>query len=260
MSPNVAASQKASVPPLPSTTSQPSGSAEQLGEPGAHRAHENLHRLLAVARAEPDSCSRRRGPATASGRTFDGSASEAAVGGQKVERGSQYRRVGSTRPRRASIGSRGSASPRRIAAIAESATLAVDAKAKALKAAGEDVIGFGAGEPDFPTPDAHRRGRRRGLPRPARTTATRRRVACPSCGGDRREDQARLGLRRAAPSQVLVTNGGKHAVYNTFATLLDPGDEVLLPAPYWTTYPESIALAGGVPVVVPTDRCRPGSG
>jgi aspartate/methionine/tyrosine aminotransferase len=57
-----------------------------------------------------------------------------------------------------------------------------------------------------------------------------------------------------APSQVLVTNGGKHAVYNTFTTLLDPGDEVLLPAPYWTTYPEPIALAGGVPVVLPTDE------
>jgi aspartate aminotransferase len=140
----------------------------------------------------------------------------------------------------------------RIGAIAESATLAVDAKAKALRAAGRDVIGFGAGEPDFPTPAPivaaaiaacsdpamHHYSPTPGLPalRAAIADKTRR-----DSGYD------------VAPAQVLVTNGGKQAVYEAFATLLDPGDEVLLPAPYWTTYPEAIQLAGGVPVVVETD-------
>ena len=128
------------------------------------------------------------------------------------------------------------------------------------KAAGEDVIGFGAGEPDFPTPDAHRRGRRRGLPRPDEPPLLAGRRPARAARGDRRQDQARLRLRRARPAQVLVTNGGKHAVYNAFAALLDPGDEVLLPAPYWTTYPEAIALAGGVPVVVADRPRRPASG
>jgi len=139
----------------------------------------------------------------------------------------------------------------RIASIAESATLAVDAKAKALKAAGEPVIGFGAGEPDFPTPAhiveaavvacrdeaSHRYSPTPGLPalREAIASKTRR-----DSGFD------------CAAAQVLVTNGGKHAVYNTFQTLLDPGDEVLLPAPYWTTYPEAITLGGGRSVVLPT--------
>ena len=141
----------------------------------------------------------------------------------------------------------------RIAAIAESATLAVDAKAKALKAAGRPVIGFGAGEPDFPTPahiveaaaaavrdpQWHRYTPTAGLP------ALREAIAAATLRDS--------GVEVSA-NQVLVTNGGKQALYNTFATLLDPGDEALLPSPYWTTYPESIALAGGVPVVVPTDE------
>ncbi len=141
----------------------------------------------------------------------------------------------------------------RVAAVTESATLAIDAKAKALKAAGEDVIGFGAGEPDFPTPahivDAaaeacrdpknHRYTPAAGLPELRQAVADK----------TRRDS----GLEVKA-DQVLVTNGGKHAVYNTFATLLDEGDEVLLPAPYWTTYPEAVALSGGVSVVVPTDE------
>ncbi|MGZ6972810.1 MAG: pyridoxal phosphate-dependent aminotransferase [Acidimicrobiia bacterium] len=140
---------------------------------------------------------------------------------------------------------------RRIAAIAESATLAVDAKAKALQAAGEPVIGFGAGEPDFPTPAHiveaavaacrdpvnHRYSPTAGLPQLRAAIA---------------EKTARDSGYACEPAQVLVTNGGKHAVYNTFQTLLDPGDEVLLPAPYWTTYPEAIALAGGQPVALPT--------
>jgi aspartate/methionine/tyrosine aminotransferase len=141
----------------------------------------------------------------------------------------------------------------RIGAIAESATLAVDAKAKALKAAGRPVIGFGAGEPDFPTPsyivDAaikacsepamHRYTPAAGLPALREAIATK---------------TARDSGFDCEASQVLVTNGGKQALYNAFATLLDPGDEVILQAPYWTTYPESIQLAGGIPVVVMTDE------
>ena len=141
---------------------------------------------------------------------------------------------------------------RRIAAIEESATLAVDAKAKSLKAEGHDVIGFGAGEPDFPTPahivDAavqaapepknHRYTPAGGLPELREAVAVK---------------TAKDSGYEAASSQVLITNGAKQAVYNSFAALLDPGDEVLMPAPYWVTYPEAIRLAGGVPVVVPTD-------
>jgi aspartate aminotransferase len=141
----------------------------------------------------------------------------------------------------------------RVAAIAESATLAVDAKAKALKAAGEPVIGFGAGEPDFPTP-AHIVEAAA-----AATRVPRFHKYTPAAGLPELREAVAFKTKRdsgfdVAASQVLITNGGKHAVYNTFATLLDPGDEVLLPAPYWTTYPEPIRLAGGVPVVLPTDE------
>jgi aspartate/methionine/tyrosine aminotransferase len=139
----------------------------------------------------------------------------------------------------------------RIAAIEESATLAVDAKYKALQAAGEDVVGFGAGEPDFPTPEHiveaaveacrdpqnHKYTPAGGLP------ALKQAVA------DKTRRDSGYDVK---PSQVLITNGGKHALYDTFATLLDPGDEALLPSPYWTTYPESVKLAGGVPVIVET--------
>jgi aspartate/methionine/tyrosine aminotransferase len=142
---------------------------------------------------------------------------------------------------------------RRIGSIAESATLAVDAKAKALKAAGKPVIGFGAGEPDFPTPDyiveaavaacrqpaMHRYTPAGGLP------ALKEAIVAKT---------ARDSGLQVTPAQVLVTNGGKQAVYEAFATLLDPGDEVLVPAPYWTTYPEAIRLAGGVPVPVVADE------
>ena len=137
----------------------------------------------------------------------------------------------------------------RIAAIAESATLAVDAKAKALKAAGRPVIGFGAGEPDFPTPDYivqaaieaarlpknHRYSPASGLPELKAAIAAK---------------TLRDSGYAVDASQVVVTNGGKQAVYQSFATLLDPGDEVLMPTPFWTTYPEAIRLAGGVPVEV----------
>jgi aspartate aminotransferase len=140
----------------------------------------------------------------------------------------------------------------RAAAVAPSATLAIDAKAKAMKAAGVDVVGFGAGEPDFPTPGAiveaavracrdpvnHRYTPTAGLPELREAIVTK----------TMRDSQYEI-----AQNQVLVTNGGKQAIANAFAAILDPGDEVLIPAPYWTTYPESVALAGGVPVVVPTD-------
>jgi aspartate/methionine/tyrosine aminotransferase len=143
----------------------------------------------------------------------------------------------------------------RIGAIAESATLKVDAKAKALKAEGRPVIGFGAGEPDFPTPqyvvDAaveacrdpknHRYTPAGGLPELKKAIAEK----------TRRDS----GLE-VEPAQVLVTNGGKQAIYAAFAAMLDPGDEVIVPAPYWTTYPESIQLAGGVAVEVLADETQ----
>ncbi|WP_431931556.1 pyridoxal phosphate-dependent aminotransferase [Nonomuraea jabiensis] len=141
----------------------------------------------------------------------------------------------------------------RISAISESATLAVDAKAKAMKAAGRPVIGFGAGEPDFPTP---------GYIVEAAVQAARepRFHKYTPAGGLPELKQAIADKTRrdsgyaVEASQVLVTNGGKQAVYEAFATLLDPGDEVLVVAPYWTTYPEAIKLAGGVQVDVVTDE------
>jgi aspartate aminotransferase len=147
--------------------------------------------------------------------------------------------------------------PRRISAriggIAESATLAVDAKAKALKAAGRPVIGFGAGEPDFPTPDYIVAAAAAACSVPANHRYT------PAAGLPAlREAVAKKTLRdsgyQVTPDQVIITNGGKQSVYQAFATLLDPGDEVLLPAPYWTTYPEAIALAEGVTVPVVADE------
>jgi aspartate aminotransferase len=146
----------------------------------------------------------------------------------------------------------------RLAAIAESATLAVDAKAKALQAqalkdGGEKVIGFGAGEPDFPTPENIVEAAARACHDPKWHKYT------PAAGvPELREAIAVKTLRdsgfKCQASQVLVTNGGKHAVFTAFAALCDPGDEVICPAPYWTTYPESITLAGGVPVIVQTDE------
>lgn len=142
---------------------------------------------------------------------------------------------------------------RRVGSIAPSATLAVDARAKALKAAGHPVIGFGAGEPDFATPQHiveaavaacreprfHRYTPAGGLPELREAIAAATRV--------------NSGLACSA-ADVLVTNGGKQAIYEAMAALLDPGDEVMLAAPYWTTYPEAIRLAGGIPVEVLTDE------
>jgi aspartate aminotransferase len=138
---------------------------------------------------------------------------------------------------------------KRIAAIAESATLKVDAKAKALQAEGKAVISYAAGEPDFPTPahiveaavaaakdpKNHRYTPAVGLPELREAIAAK--------------TKADSGTEVSA-SQVVVTNGGKQAVYQAFAVLLDPGDEVILPTPYWTTYPEAIALAGGKTIEV----------
>ncbi|WP_426242474.1 pyridoxal phosphate-dependent aminotransferase [Nocardioides sp. LHG3406-4] len=143
----------------------------------------------------------------------------------------------------------------RIGAIAESATLKVDSKAKALKAEGRPVIGFGAGEPDFPTPGYiveaaveacrdpknHRYTPAGGLPELKKAIAAK---------------TLRDSGYAVDPAQVLVTNGGKQAIYAAFAAMLDPGDEVIVPAPYWTTYPESIRLAGGVPVDVLADETQ----
>jgi len=141
----------------------------------------------------------------------------------------------------------------RVSAITESATLVVDAKAKALKAAGRPVIVFGAGEPDFPTPDYIVAAAQQACAQPRFHHYT------PTPGlPELREAVAAKTARdsgyQVAANQVLITNGGKQAVYEAFAALLDPGDEVLLPTPYWTTYPESITLAGGVPVPVMSDE------
>lgn len=137
----------------------------------------------------------------------------------------------------------------RLAALQPSATLAVDAKAKALKAAGQPVIGFGAGEPNFPTPahivaaaieaasdpKNHKYTIAKGLPELRAAIA--------------QKTKADSGVV-VDPDNIIVTNGGKQAVYQAFVSLLDDGDEVILPAPYWTTYPEAITLCGGVPVEV----------
>ena len=144
---------------------------------------------------------------------------------------------------------------RRIAAIAESATLAVDAKAKALKAAGRPVIGFGAGEPDFPTPKYIVEAAIAAAANPANHRYT------PTPGLPELRDAIIAKTKRdsnldISADQVLVTNGGKQAVYQAFATIIDPDDEVILPSPYWTTYPECIKLAGGTAVEVFADESQ----
>jgi len=144
---------------------------------------------------------------------------------------------------------------KRIAAIAESATLAVDSKAKALKAAGRPVIGFGAGEPDFQTPDYIVNS----AIEAAKIVANHRYT--PAAGLPELRDAIVKKTKRDSnyeitSDQVLVTNGGKQAVYQAFASILDPGDEVILPSPYWTTYPECIKLAGGVSVEVFADESQ----
>ena len=143
----------------------------------------------------------------------------------------------------------------RIAAIAESATLAVDAKAKALKAAGRPVIGFGAGEPDFPTPDYIVEAAA------AATKVVANHRYTPAAGLPELREAIVAKTKRdsnyeVTVDQVLVTNGGKQSVYQAFAAIVDPGDEVLLPTPFWTTYPECVKLAGGVSVEVFADETQ----
>jgi aspartate/methionine/tyrosine aminotransferase len=141
----------------------------------------------------------------------------------------------------------------RLSAIEESATMAITARARRLREAGRDVISFSAGEPDFPTPahiveaaiaaasepKYHKYTDNAGLPELREAVAA---VTARDCGIE------------VAPRQVLITNGGKQAVFQGFAALIDEGDEVLIPAPYWVTYPEAVKLAGGIPVEVPTDE------
>ena len=140
----------------------------------------------------------------------------------------------------------------RLSSIQPSATLAVDGKAKAMKAAGENVIGFGAGEPDFPTP-------KHIVEAAAQACSDPKNHKYSPAGGLPEMKQAICDKTKrdsgfeCEPANVLVTNGGKHAVFTAFAALCDPGDEVICPAPYWTTYPEAITLAGGVPVYIDTD-------
>lgn len=141
----------------------------------------------------------------------------------------------------------------RIAAIAESATLAVDAKAKALKAAGRPVIGFGAGEPDFPTPGYILDAAEKAIRVPSNHRYT------PVAGLPELREAIVAKTKRdsnfdIAVENVLVTNGGKQAVFQAVATIVGEGDEVILPAPYWTTYPEQIRIAGGIPVEVFADE------
>ena len=140
----------------------------------------------------------------------------------------------------------------RLAAIAPSATLAVDAKAKALKAAGEPIIGFGPGEPNFPSPENVVEAAVAACKDPRNHKYT------PAAGlPELKQAIAAKTLRDSGyavdPANIVVTNGGKQAVYEGFAAVISEGDEVLLPTPYWTTYPEAIALAGGIPVRVFAD-------
>ena len=247
MRPKVAASQKAVRATVAEHHLVAGREAPQFGQAGTQPAHERLDRRLPVTGAEHGGGRRLQGRHRL-GPHLRGAAAEAAVSGQQVSRDFD---IGRSQLGHCETMAAMARISQRIAAVAESATLAIDAKAKALAAAGEDVIGFGAGEPDFPTPahivaaaqDAcsdprnHKYTPAGGLPELREAVAAK---------------TARDSGYAVAAAQVLITNGGKQAVDETFATLLDPGDEVLLPAPYWTTYPEAIRLAGGVPVEVQT--------
>ena len=219
------------------------GQSEQLGQPGAHGADEALHRRLAVRRADrPSAGGDERVDLLGADlrRARIRTARRLAAG----RRGMRDRGRGSGRGHRDSMADdlhrsgsgcrRGTWEPerrvsQRLAAIAASATLAVDAKAKALKAQGENVIGFGAGEPDFPTPGPHRRGRRRGLPRAEEPPLhARRRPARAASEAIAAKTKRDSGFECTA-GQVLVTNGGKHAVFTAFAVLCDPGRRGDLP-------------------------------
>lgn len=138
---------------------------------------------------------------------------------------------------------------KRIAAIAESATLKVDAKAKALQAEGRPVISYAAGEPNFATP-AHIVEAAVLAARDPKNHRYTPAIGLPELREAIAEKTLRDSGTKISAAQVIVTNGGKQAVYQAFATLIDPGDEVLMPTPYWTTYPEAVRLAGGTPIEV----------
>src|SRR5438270_6567511 len=138
-----------------------------------------------------------------------------------------------------------------VGAIAPSATLAIDAKARALKAQGVKVVSYGAGEPDFPTPGYVVEAAIAAARQPASHHYTAVAGLQPLREAVAAKTARDSGLV-VSPHQVVITNGGKQAIANTFLTLLDPGDEVIVPAPYWVTFPEAVALAGGVPLPILT--------
>ena len=139
---------------------------------------------------------------------------------------------------------------RKNLSISESLTLAIDAKAKRMKAEGEDVIGFGAGEPDFPTPqfvlEAAKHALNNGMTRytPSSGTLELREAICRKLKRDNNINYA--------PDEIIVSNGAKHSLYNVFQAILNPGDEVLIPQPYWLSYPEMVKMADGMPVFIET--------
>ena len=142
----------------------------------------------------------------------------------------------------------------RLDPIKPSITLAVTAKAARLKAAGQDVVSFGAGEPDFDTPEHIKNAAKTGLDKGAGkytevggTLAVRKAIAA-----ELSRVHHLTGAATIAPEQILVSSGAKHSLYNLFMALIDPGDEVLIPAPYWVSYPDMVMLAGGKPVILPT--------
>lgn len=136
--------------------------------------------------------------------------------------------------------------------IAPSLTLSIDARAKEMRAAGLDVVGFGAGEPDFATPqficDAAKEALDKGMTRytPAAGTVALRQAICDKLKRDNGLDYT--------PSDIIVSNGAKHSLYTIFQTIIDPGDEVLIPTPCWVSYPEMVRMAGGIPVFIPSDE------
>ena len=140
----------------------------------------------------------------------------------------------------------------RLGSIAESATMAISNRAKIMRTEGRDVVSYGAGEPDFPTP-AHIVEAAAEAVRDPKNHKYSANAGLPELREALVDVTARDSGVTVDPSRILITNGGKQAVFQAFAALLDPGDEALVPAPYWVTYPEAIRLAGGVPVPIPTD-------
>ena len=141
----------------------------------------------------------------------------------------------------------------RAKAVAPSATLAVTNRAKEMKAQGIDVVGFGAGEPDFDTPEYIKEAAIKAL-KEGKTKYTAASGIPELQGGHRQRSWRSENGLKYAPEQIVVNIGGKHSVYEAMQAVLDPGDEVLLPAPYWVTYPEAAALAGATVKVLETDK------